>query len=113
MPRRSLVIACAWGVLALAGPPPAPAFADHGPPTAALGGPSAEGRHRIAPREVVPRADTAGGNSAGWWLGTVGVALALAAFGAVSLASRRFLPQGMSGTLQVVGRASLSPRHTV
>jgi flagellar biogenesis protein FliO len=53
------------------------------------------------------------GGSGGWWLGTAGVALALAAFGGISLASRR-LPAGTEpGPLQVVGRARLSPRHSV
>jgi flagellar biogenesis protein FliO len=54
------------------------------------------------------------GKSGGWWFGTAGIALALALFGAISLASRRFLPQaGSGGFLGVVGRASLSPKHTV
>jgi flagellar biogenesis protein FliO len=42
-----------------------------------------------------------------------GIALALAVFGGVSLASRRFLPGRGTGPLQVVGRTSLSPKHTV
>jgi flagellar biogenesis protein FliO len=54
------------------------------------------------------------GKSGGWWFGTAGIALALALFGGISLASRRFLPQASSGGfLGVVGRASLSPKHTV
>jgi hypothetical protein len=58
--------------------------------------------------------------SGGWWLGTAGLALALAVCGGISVAIRRgwgWPPPG-SGTgrtrmLRVLGRASLSPRHTV
>src|SRR5918998_1281454 len=39
--------------------------------------------------------------------------LALALFGGISLASRRYLPQREGGPLRVVGRTSLSPRQTV
>ena len=46
-------------------------------------------------------------------MGTAGIALALAAFGGMSLAARKFLPQSESGPLRVVGRTSLSPKHTV
>jgi flagellar biogenesis protein FliO len=52
----------------------------------------------------------------GWWLGTAGIALALAVLGGVSLATRRGWrwPQVHSaGTLHVIGRTSLSPRHAV
>jgi hypothetical protein len=43
------------------------------------------------------------------------VALALAAVGWVSVASRRYLPSagGAPAALRVVGRTNLSPRHTV
>ena len=46
-------------------------------------------------------------------MGTAGIALALAAFGGMSLAAKRFLPQSESGPLRVVGRTSLSPKHSV
>jgi hypothetical protein len=52
----------------------------------------------------------------GWWLGTAGIALALAVCGGISVAARRGwrLPQvKSSGVLRVVGRTSLSPRHFV
>jgi hypothetical protein len=55
----------------------------------------------------------------GWWLGTAGVALALAACGWVSVAARRARPLSGSrpgvgpSTLRVLGRTNLSPRHTV
>jgi flagellar biogenesis protein FliO len=41
------------------------------------------------------------------------VALALAACGAFSVASRRYLPQGGAAPLKVVGRANLSPKQAV
>ncbi len=55
--------------------------------------------------------------STSWWVGTAGVALALAAVGWLSLAARRYTASigGGPGThrLRVVGRTSLSPRHSV
>ena len=53
--------------------------------------------------------------AAGWWLGTAGIALALAVCGWASVASRRYSPRPASATaaLRVVGRASLSPKHSV
>jgi flagellar biogenesis protein FliO len=49
----------------------------------------------------------------GWWLGMAGIALALAVCGAICAGARRFLPRGTAGAVQVVGRVSLSPKHTV
>ena len=46
-------------------------------------------------------------------MGTAGIVLALAAFGAISLASRRYLPSQDSGAVRVIGRAALSPKHSV
>jgi flagellar biogenesis protein FliO len=46
-------------------------------------------------------------------MGTAGIALALAAFGGMSVAARKFLPQSESGLLRVLGRTSLSPKHAV
>ncbi len=46
----------------------------------------------------------------------MGVALALAFIGWGSVAARRYVPQGASAplaALRVVGRTSLSPRHSV
>ncbi|GAC1469399.1 MAG: hypothetical protein NVSMB9_13190 [Isosphaeraceae bacterium] len=52
-----------------------------------------------------------------WWLGSAGVALALALCGWGSVAARRYLPRtgGTPGAVgpRVVGRASLSARHSV
>ncbi len=49
----------------------------------------------------------------GWWLGMGGMALALAICGAIGIAARRFSPRVANGAIQVVGRVSLSPKHTV
>jgi hypothetical protein len=49
----------------------------------------------------------------GWWLGMGGVALALAICGAIGIAARRLSPRAVTGAVQVVGRVSLSPKHTV
>jgi flagellar protein FliO/FliZ len=49
----------------------------------------------------------------GWWLGMAGMALVVAICGAIGVAVRRFSPRAAHGAVQVVGRVSLSPRHTV
>jgi flagellar biogenesis protein FliO len=54
-----------------------------------------------------------GAGSDSWWLIMGGMALALAVWGGVTILSRRFAPRGASGAFQVVGRVSLSPKHTV
>ncbi len=48
-----------------------------------------------------------------WWLIMGGMALALALCGGAAIVARRFAPGGGSGAFQVVGRVSLSPKHTV
>src|SRR5512135_1829006 len=88
--------------------------ADQGPPTASIAGRDAVSRpfppRGAAGRRAVGLAE----KSAGWWSGMAGIALALALFGGISMASRRLLPRaGSGGLLGVVGRASLSPKHTV
>ena len=92
-------------------------IAEHAPPTVALEPP---GRQRVTPRAASPRAAASGARPAGestggWWYGTAGVALALALIGWGSVASHRYLPRVGSGAvpLRVVGRTSLSPKHTV
>jgi flagellar protein FliO/FliZ len=54
-----------------------------------------------------------GAASESWWPLMGGMALALAICGALGIAARRFSPRIANGTLQVVGRVSLSPKHTV
>ncbi len=60
---------------------------------------------------------TKGQSGTGWWFVPVGITAALAVFGGVSLASKRFglklgLP-GDSGPLRVVGQTRLSPKQSV
>ena len=72
-----------------------PARADRVPPTAAIArraDPEASGRRPFVRREASARRAEASEGAGGWWLGTAGVALALALFGGISLASRRYLP---------------------
>jgi flagellar protein FliO/FliZ len=103
---RPIAIASVWSALTCT-----IVQADERPPTAAISSP--EIRHRV-PRP--PTSKTSGSTSesaGGWWLGSVGIVAALAVFGGVSLASKRFLPNRESGPIQVVGRSSLSPKHSV
>lgn len=69
---------------------------------------------------ALPKADEAGhaagrGHSGmgGWLVSTSGLVLALAVFGGLSLASRRWLTRRAPGPMEVLARASLSPKHTV
>jgi hypothetical protein len=81
---------------------------------ASTAGPAVAERHRIAPRGAsARRAGEEAEGTRGWWLGTAGIALALAACGGISVAARRYGPQAAAGPLRVIGRTSLSPRHTV
>ena len=51
--------------------------------------------------------------SDGWWPGMAGIALALAVVGGIAAVARRFAPRPPTGAVQVVGRVSLSPKHSV
>lgn len=51
--------------------------------------------------------------SGGWWPGMAGIALALAVVGGIAVVGRRFAPGPSPGSVQVVGRVSLSPKHSV
>ena len=53
------------------------------------------------------------GGSDSWSLVMIGITLALAVCGGIIAAGRRFLPQGRGVGMQVVGRVSLSPKHSV
>ncbi len=54
-------------------------------------------------------------NTSGWWVGTVGIAAALALCGWMSIASKKFLPKapGSAPNLRVLGRTHISPKHSV
>src|SRR5258708_39349875 len=106
---RRLTLTCTLVALCAA----EPARADEGrrPPEAAIGHPA--GLHPVAPRDAGRRGVEPSGSASGWWIGTVGLALALAAVGGLSLASRHMLPQNSGGDLKVVGRVSLTSRQSV
>jgi hypothetical protein len=91
------------------------ARADQAPPINAIANPLDNQRHPIAREGSASRSGAgAPGASGSWWLGTAGIALALAVCGGISVAARRYLPaRPGTGALRVVGRASLSPRQTV
>ena len=42
-----------------------------------------------------------------------GLALVLAVCGGIAVAARRLVPRAAAGSIEVVGRVSLSPRHSV
>lgn len=71
--------------------------------------------HPTSRRDASSRgASNSSASSGGFWISTAGIALALAAFGAISLGARKMRPGGAdAGPLKVIGRASLSPRQTV
>jgi flagellar protein FliO/FliZ len=112
------VTACGWTCLVVGARAAARAGrgarADEPPPRLAVGTPAHEGRAEFPlPGPAGPRAGRSVGASGGWWLGAAVLALGLAVLGGISLAARRFGPARGSGPLEVVGRASLSPKHTV
>jgi flagellar protein FliO/FliZ len=52
-------------------------------------------------------------SSRSWWLGSTGIALVLAVCGAICLAARKYRPHDSAGLVQVVGRISLTSRHSI
>jgi hypothetical protein len=65
-------------------------------------------------RRGEPPAD--GAAAGGWWLGTAGIALALAVCGGITVALRqgwRWPQSHAGGAVRVIGRTRISPRHTV
>ncbi len=108
---RRLAIAGVWSALTLW--PASASFAEGRPPSASIPGPDAADR-ALASTRTRPTAGRASSDSGGgWWLVPTGITAALAVFGGVSLASKRFLPSRDSALLQVVGRSSLSGAHSV
>ncbi len=113
MPRtrqRPIAIAGAWAALGLA-LAPIPSLAEDDPPALALPRPPVDSRLVVPKRPASTPGSPSGPGS--WWLGTAGIAAALAVFGGASLASKRFLPGRDSGPLRVVGRTALSPKQSV
>ena len=104
-------VAGVCGVWAIGGP--CPAFGEDAPTD--RGPAPAPARHPMpGPRDPDGRSWSGSSTgAAGWWLGTAGIALALAAFGGISVASRRFRLPGDPGDLRVVGRTSLSPKQAI
>ena len=51
--------------------------------------------------------------SESWWPGMAGVALILAICGGITAVVRRFAPRPAAGAVHVIGRVSLSPKHSV
>jgi flagellar protein FliO/FliZ len=74
-------------------------------------GPVPDATERPTPRRIkrTPRLMS----TDGWLPGMAGIALALAVVGGLATAARRFAPRPTAGTVQVVGRVSLSPKHSV
>ncbi len=60
-----------------------------------------------------PESAPGGTGSSGWWLGSAGITLVLAVCGAVCVAARKYWPQESAGSVRVVGRVSLSSRHSI
>jgi flagellar protein FliO/FliZ len=68
---------------------------------------------RFRPGAFSSEKETSSAGSRGWWLGSTGIALALAICGAICIAARRYRPQDTAGLVQVVGRVGLTPRHSI
>jgi flagellar protein FliO/FliZ len=87
---------------------------DGASPELSIRSPLPESRHEFPPPASAGRRPSDSSRTPGaWWVGTAGIALALACFGAISMASRRLLPGRSPGPFEVMARASLSPKHTV
>lgn len=127
IPRR-FAIAVAW-FWVLCPPPGAPPVLAQSPADLARDPAVAPASLARRPERVPVSPRSRGGpaareeTAAGWWLGPVGIAAALAAVGGLSLAAKRFrwdlgLGFGLGtardlGSIGVVGQARLSPKHAV
>ena len=60
-----------------------------------------------------PESAPRGPGSSGWWLGSAGITLVMAVCGAICVAARKYWPQESAGSVRVVGRVSLSSRHSI
>ncbi len=107
------VAAGAAATSSISTPPPASAAAPEGP-ARGLARSWGEGARAAGPAWVSRLArKSQGAGPDSWWLGLGGMALALAICGALGIIARRFAPRVAHGAIQVVGRVSLSPKHTV
>ncbi|MFO0892665.1 MAG: flagellar biosynthetic protein FliO [Isosphaeraceae bacterium] len=53
------------------------------------------------------------GTASSWWLAPAAVVALLAACGVICVGARKRLPGGATSALEIVGRVSLSPRHSI
>ena len=67
---------------------------------------------RPSPLRRLSRAARPGGSDT-WSLAMIGITLTLAICGGIIAAGRRFLPQGAGVGVKIIGRVSLSPKHSV
>jgi Flagellar biosynthesis protein, FliO len=108
-PRNSRPDEAAQVVSATTGPTPA------SNPDEIVGPPGPDS-HSRTPRSFLSRrfarADRTEGSD-NWYLGMAGIAILLALGGGIAAAARRFAPGNGAGTLQVISRVGLSPKHTV
>ena len=68
---------------------------------------------RFGPGATFVEKESGSASSRSWWLGSTGIALVLAVCGAICIAARRYRPQDSAGLVRVVGRVSLTPRHSI
>jgi len=68
---------------------------------------------RLGPVAGSPEPAARAPGSSGWWLGSAGITLVLAVCGAICIAARNYWPRESAGSLRVVGRVSLSSRHSI
>jgi flagellar biogenesis protein FliO len=55
----------------------------------------------------------AAASTSSWWLAPTGVAVILCLCGAVCVGARKHGPRGTTTALKIIGRMSLSPRHSI
>jgi flagellar biogenesis protein FliO len=111
MPPRAVVRGCCLlGLVLLFGPF---SRADE-LPTASL---PARAKHALPEPSGHASRSASSAGSPGWWLAPVGLVAALAAFGGVVMAARRFTPGLAAETSgqapRVIGRTPLTPRHMI
>ncbi len=110
--RINMSITCRFAVMFLLLAPACASAAGETKPAVSANEPS--GRQRIIPRHKIDQSAASSSTSpGGWWVGTTGIALALAVFGGVVVTARKLKPGGEGGPLKVLSKTSLSPKHSV